>query len=652
MHIFPDRVTKLLPGEPLTFTVSIEHPEPGLHLEIWTDLVCRENKARHAEFAIPLVRESEQNGIVIYQRTVHPSACGFYGFTLRYRTDERWRWFGEDGSYERRSRTPLHVEPSWSASTIVYNAFVRQFGAKDPDHDGVVRPGEGGTFQDLIDKMDYFVKLGIGAIYLNPIQMTGEVFHYDERLRKHYQDETNHLPLHLHPGSVYTIKEYKSIDPELGLNARLPETDQYHEFRRFVAAAHACGIRIILDMVFDHTARDSFLQRLHPEWFLYKKNPHSLEGPYVLYGETDAAKYWGRPEHVFSPYDHSIFWTDCAQLNWNYTFAPAENAPPLNPRIDEMREYFKSVLKYWITHYGVDGFRLDVAYAIPSEFWHEAVEESRAFAERICRTHRRLRALQPLAPLSPDILFIGETYVDKVCELQECGLSLINGDFSSKLFTVEQLKGYLDYAYNLSGDFFPRGSRWLQFPECHDFERLPEKFKNVLKHEGSDVALNKSRWVLAALLPGTPMLHNGYEVVERRNVSVRSYTPINWESPKNIVSYLAKVNTARREHVCFQKGSYQFVPSEQGATASAQLFSFVREYHAKGVHETALVIVNMDINEKANHVRVRLPQIAGRDFSKPFVLHDLLSSKRYERSAYELTIVLDPGESHVFLIEQ
>jgi len=454
----------------------------------------------------------------------------------------------------------------------------------------------------------------------------------------------------MHPGSVYTIKEYKSIDPELGINIDDSETDQYQEFRRFVETCHDNNIRVILDVVFDHTSRDSFIQRLHPEWFLYKQDPYSLEGKYIYYEDQDAEKYWGMPQYSFAPYDHNIFWTDCSQINWNHLYAPAENNPPRNPRIKEMKEYFKSVLKYWIRNYGVDGFRLDVAYAIPTDFWHEALEDCRDYAKIMCRRHEENPDKQPLAPITPEIAFIGETYVDKVFELQECGLSMINGDFVWKLFNVEALKGYLDYIYNTSGDFFPRGSLWLHFPECHDGPRLPKKFEHLLYHEDSCMNLAKSRWLLTALLPGVPMIHNGFEVLERENVSIRTYTSINWDAEKNIIDFIAKVNSIRKKYVSLQKGDYLFVNSEQGISNDAQLFSFMRIYRPE--HEICFVVVNMDFNNKADHVKIHLPEIEGYDFSKPYVLRELLTGKSFERDTSKLTIVLEPGESQVFLIEQ
>jgi len=666
LQVYPDKTTKSIVGEPLTIYVTaqfekeytLEEIQNKILIEIWTNIKCKESQNINEDYAAKLEPFEQKGDIIVFRRTLNPEEVGFYNIAVRFREtqEQLWRWYG--GNPEQKINIPINIEPAWITEAILYNAFVRQFGAKDDDQDGIVRPGEGGTFNDLIERIDHFKKLGIGAIYLNPIQNVGEIFRYEQEGIDYYEKHlTNQLPVHMHPGSVYSIKEYKSIDPELGLNSKNLDTDQYHEFKRFCDVCHKNGIRVILDVVFDHTARDCFLQRIHPEWFVYRKNPKSLEGEFITPEHPEAEKYWGKPDYAFSPYDHDVVWGDCTMVNWDFyygiqTWGQGTPLPPLNPEIKKMREYFKSVLKYWIKNYGVDGFRLDVAYAVPDDFWHEALEECREYAKKICKKHKEDATKQECAPISPDIIFVGETYVDRVYELQECGITMLNGDFTWKLFNPETLKGYLDYAYNISSDYFPHGSHWLLFPECHDGPRLPKKFAEIMHTENADVNLNKSRWALTALLPGTPQMHNGYEVVEHEQVSVQTYTPINWESQKNITEYIATINKVRNENIALQRGTYKFIDTQQGVGPFTQLFAFVRDYRHDNFKQTCIVIVNMDINNTANHVQIHLPHIDGLDFSKPFRLRELITGKVYERDSNTITIVLEPGECHVVQIEQ
>jgi len=138
-----------------------------------------------------------------------------------------------------------------------------------------------------------------------------------------------------------------------------------------------------MDLVFNHTAHDFVLQKYYPEWFLYKEHIDSATDPYLYPEDIKMNKPWGNPKHTVSPYNYGQFaWTDTAQLNWEYNNPPAPNLPPKNTKIEEMYAYFKSVPQYWIQEFGIDGFRCDIAYNIPPDFWHQCIEEARNIAKK------------------------------------------------------------------------------------------------------------------------------------------------------------------------------------------------------------------------------------------------------------------------------
>lgn len=123
-------------------------------------------------------------------------------------------------------------------------------------------------------------------------------------------------------GSYYSISDYEAVNPEFGDLA---------SFDHFVARAHELGLKVILDWVANHTARDAkWWREGHTDW-------------YVLDQET------GLP---IVQYD----WTDIAKLNY-------DNA--------DMREAMTSAMLFWIER-GVDGFRCDVAFEVPIDFWQQA----------------------------------------------------------------------------------------------------------------------------------------------------------------------------------------------------------------------------------------------------------------------------------------
>ncbi len=131
-------------------------------------------------------------------------------------------------------------------------------------------------------------------------------------------------------GSYYSISDYEAVNPEFG---------DIESFDRFVAAAHDLGLKVIIDWVANHTSRDAkWWKEGHEDW-------------YVLDEES------GLP---IVQYD----WTDIAKLDY-------ANA--------EMREAMTSAMLFWIGR-GVDGFRCDVAYEVPIDFWQQAFARIKAVA--------------------------------------------------------------------------------------------------------------------------------------------------------------------------------------------------------------------------------------------------------------------------------
>ena len=125
-------------------------------------------------------------------------------------------------------------------------------------------------------------------------------------------------------GSPYSIKDYYAVDPNYGT---------LDDFKKLVAGAHQRGMKVIMDLVANHTAWDSVMMA-HPDF--YKQDAQGRIIPPV-------------PE-----------WTDVAGLNYT------------NPAL---REYMITMMKYWIKECDVDGFRCDVAYMVPTDFWEQARAE-------------------------------------------------------------------------------------------------------------------------------------------------------------------------------------------------------------------------------------------------------------------------------------
>lgn len=188
----------------------------------------------------------------------------------------------------------MYKHPEWSYSAVLYELNIRQFTAE-------------GTFNAAIERLPFLRSIGVDAIWLMPIYPIG------------VEGRKGSL------GSYYSIRDYKGVNSEFGTE---------DDLRAFISAAHAMGIKVLLDWVANHTARDA-------RWITER-----------------AADWYERDEQGVAkvPWD----WTDTAKLNYS-------NHDVWRGQIDAMR--------YWVEEFGVDGFRCDMAMLVPIEFWQEVSEE-------------------------------------------------------------------------------------------------------------------------------------------------------------------------------------------------------------------------------------------------------------------------------------
>nr|QLJ99260.1 glycoside hydrolase family 13 protein [Micromonospora carbonacea] len=210
--------------------------------------------------------------------------------------------------------TPLTSDDWWRAA-VVYQVYVRSFA--DSDGDGV------GDLQGIRERLPYLRDLGVDALWLTPFYTSPMV------------------------DGGYDVADYRDVDPMFGTLA---------DFDHMITDAHALGLRIIVDIVPNHTSS------AHP-WFVaaLAAAPDSPARARYLFAE-------GRGEHgELPPNDwESIFggpaWTRVPDGQWYlHLFDPAQ--PDLNWRHPEVRAEFADVLRFWLDR-GVDGFRIDVAHGM------------------------------------------------------------------------------------------------------------------------------------------------------------------------------------------------------------------------------------------------------------------------------------------------
>ncbi|MFF0466772.1 glycoside hydrolase family 13 protein [Micromonospora zamorensis] len=212
--------------------------------------------------------------------------------------------------------TPPHAtEDDWWRSAVVYQVYVRSFA--DSDGDGV------GDLQGIRQRLPYLRDLGVDALWLTPFYTSPMI------------------------DGGYDVADYRDVDPMFGTLA---------DFDAMITDAHALDLRIIVDLVPNHTSSAH-------RWFTaaLAAGPGSPERARYLFADGQG------PHGELPPNDwESIFggaaWTRTADGQWYlHLFDPAQ--PDLNWRHPEVRAEFEDVLRFWLDR-GVDGFRVDVAHGM------------------------------------------------------------------------------------------------------------------------------------------------------------------------------------------------------------------------------------------------------------------------------------------------
>ena len=348
--------------------------------------------------------------------------------------------------------------PDWVRDAVFYQIFPDRFAKSDrvPKASNLQPWGapptghayQGGDLLGVVERLDYLADLGINAIYFNPIFRSG----------------SNHR---------YHTHDYFQVDPMLGGNAAL---------RELLDAAHARGIRVVLDGVFNHASRGFFQfhdilengpESAYLDWFYVEEWPlHPYGG-----GKANYGAWWGN-----------------------------RALPKLNTDTPAVRRFIWDVARYWI-EFGIDGWRLDVPQEIDDdEFWRE---------------FRRV-----VKAANPDAYIVGEIWGEAERWLQgdqyDAVMNYGVGRAALGLFAAETL----DREYRPGGfKLMPLRGRAFS----HQIERLlalyPEAITQVqlnmldshdtarfVNQAGGDRDALRLSLLLLMALPGAPCIYYGTEV--------------------------------------------------------------------------------------------------------------------------------------------
>lgn len=310
---------------------------------------------------------------------------------------------------------------------VIYEIYVRNHGPS-------------GTFGDVEADLGRIRDLGADVVWLMPIHPIG------------------HLKRKGTMGSPYAIHDYRGVNPEYGTA---------DDFRRLLERAHAHQLKVMIDVVFNHTAPDSDIVRDHPDWIHHEPD----EGPYRA-------------------------WTDIVGLRHPHR---------------ELSAYLIETLLYW-ANFGVDGFRCDVASLVPKEFWLEAR-----------RAVDRVRPDILWLAESVDVSFLAKQRADGLPALADCELYDafdIAYDYDIWPIWRAAVAGKVPVTRYLEMLRFqecvnPANSIKLRFVENHDGERIVKLAPNRDQALAwtAFCAFNKGSWLIyAGQESGSPHTPSLFEI--------------------------------------------------------------------------------------------------------------------------------------------
>ncbi len=427
----------------------------------------------------------------------------------------------------------------------------------------------GGDIVGVHEKLDYLQDLGITIIYFNPI----------------FQARSNHK---------YDAADYMKMDPHFGTEQQLKD---------FVKDAHSRGIRIILDVAFNHTG-DAF-------WAFQEGKKNGPSSPYYTWYEW---KKWPIPEGNYNPADYYECWWGFGEMpDLDYDRSrpnPSENsitdisqAEPNQPVVD----YILGLVDYWIGDVGFDGFRLDVPNEVPFWFW-------KLFRERV-------------KEVKPDAYLVGEIWSNAV--------DWVNNDYFDAVMNYAYFKDPVQRFFNqrnCSARMFDRDLKpgLLTYPtqatqvmmnliDSHDTFRY-------LETAGGDVNKLKMAAFFQMTYVGAPHIWYGDEIgmMGKHDPDCRRPFEWNYTGDKDRVAlrdFYKKLIQIRKENPALSKGDYKTLLTRD------MVYSYLREY--KG--EKIVCVINNELEPR--DIEVDVP-VTG-------TLTDLMSGKTFTVKGGKLTIHLD-----------
>lgn len=504
-------------------------------------------------------------------------------------------------------------EVDWFARSVFYEVLVPSY--KDSNGDGV------GDLAGLTEQLDYLQWLGVDCLWLPPF-----------------------YPSPLADGG-YDVADFTGIRPELGSMA---------EFEAFIRHAHDRGIRLIIDLVMNHTSSQ------HPWFQASRRDPDGPWGDFYVWRDAPDAYL-----------DARIIFVDTQTSNWSYDAVRGQyyfhrffdHQPDLNWENQQVREEMFAVMRFWLDK-GIDGFRMD---AVPY-----LVEQDGTTCENLPGTHAILRAARAM---------MDEHYPGRImlCEANQWPRDVVgylgDGDECHMAFHFPVMprlflalkQGVRDSISEILADTpeIPSGTQWATFLRNHDeltLEMVTEQDRQSMWANyapeprmranlgirrrlaplvDNDPFQMKLLHALLLSLPGSPVLYYGDEIGMGDNIWLHDRdglrTPMQWsdepgagfssalpeqfhlplvehpffghhttnvaqqiQDPSSLLVWLRQMLSIRRRFKAFGRGNFLDLAGDNHA-----VFSFLREDQRHAI----LCVNNMTRDDQ--EFTLELPRFAG-----------------------------------------
>jgi maltose alpha-D-glucosyltransferase/alpha-amylase len=537
----------------------------------------------------------------------------------------------------------------WYKDAIIYELHVKTF--HDSDGDGI------GDFLGLIDKLDYLQELGITAIWLLPF--------YPSPLRD----------------DGYDIADYFDVNPNYGT---------LDDFRAFLDAAHARGLRVITELVINHTSDQN-------PWFQKSRRalPGSPERDFYVWSDTPE-KY---PEAriIFKDFETSNWsWDPVAKAYYWHRFY--SHQPDLNFDNPAVHEAVETVCDYWL-EMGVDGLRLD---AVPYLYEREGTS-----CENLPETHAYLKKLRAHV----DLKFPGRMLLAEANQWPEDAAAYFGSGDESHMNFHFPLMPRMFMALQMEDRFpiidildqtppIPENCQWAMFLRNHDeltLEMVTDEERDYMwrvyandPHARINLGIRRrlapllanSRRKMELLntmlfsMPGTPIIYYGDEIGMGDNIYLGDRngcrTPMQWSPDRNagfskanpqqlhlpiiidpeyhyeainvenqqknlssLLWWMRRVIGMRKNFKAFSRGTLEFLYPD-----NAKVLAFIRKID----NETVLVVVNLSRFAQSAEL-----DLSGHSGCVPVEMFSRNPFPIIKKSAY--TITLGPHTHYWFVLQ-